>query len=38
MPFCQMGEITAVSVDDLMQLLAVLFGEWKAALLPVRIR
>ena len=32
-----MGEVAAVSVDDLMQVLAAFFGEWKEALLLVRI-
>ena len=35
--FCHMGEVTVVSVDNLMQVLATVFGEWKAALLLIRI-
>lgn len=31
-----MSEVAAVSIDDLMQVLAAFFGEWKSALLLVR--
>jgi len=33
-----MGQVAVISINDLMQVLAALFGEWKAALLLVRIR